>query len=187
MRIIAGTAKGARLGRVPPGTRPVSDRAREGLFASLGTRVEGARVLDLFAGTGALGIEAASRGAAAVTFVDGSRRAVAAVRANLEHVRIEAVTEVTAAEVRTFLRTPPSPEQAFDLVFCDPPYDAAIATLEACLAGLADGWLAGGDWIVVVTRGHKGPQPGLPLHWAPWRQLRYGDSLLTLYREVGWA
>ena len=83
MRIIAGTARGVRLGRVPHGVRPVSDRAREGLFSSLGDRVPGAEVLDLYSGTGALGIEALSRGAERATFVESDRASAAAVRANL--------------------------------------------------------------------------------------------------------
>ena len=89
MRVIAGAAKGVRLGTVPAGTRPVSDRAREGLFASLHERVRGARCLDLFAGTGALGIEALSRGAASAAFVERDRRAAAAVRDNLARTRLE--------------------------------------------------------------------------------------------------
>jgi 16S rRNA (guanine966-N2)-methyltransferase len=83
VRVIAGTAKGTRLAAVPPGVRPVSDRAREGVFSSLGELVSGAAVLDLFAGTGAMGIEALSRGAAAAVFVERSPRAIASIRQNL--------------------------------------------------------------------------------------------------------
>src|SRR5438093_3582697 len=83
MRVIGGEAKGTRLAPVPRGTRPASDRAREGFFSSLGDRVRGARVLDLFAGTGAMGIEALSRGAEHATFVDSSPAAIATVRDNL--------------------------------------------------------------------------------------------------------
>src|SRR3954462_550231 len=104
MRIIAGSARGARLGPVPPGVRPVSDRAREGLFSSLGDRVLDAEVLDLYAGTGALGIEALSRGAKEATFVESDRRAVAAVRANLSRVGLEAQARVRHRPVLAFLR-----------------------------------------------------------------------------------
>jgi 16S rRNA (guanine966-N2)-methyltransferase len=187
MRVIAGSAKGVRLGPVPPGTRPLSDRAREGLFASLGARVVGARCLDLFAGTGAIGIEALSRGALACTFVDRAPRAVKAIRGNLDRVAMGDQDRVHRAEVATFLgrTTPGAP--AYDLVFLDPPYGSPASGIGAILRALDGSWLPLGGWTVVLTRGQKGSLPALPLHWAVARQLRYGDSLLTLYREVGWA
>src|SRR3954462_13585584 len=104
MRIIAGSARGARLGPVPPGVRPVSDRAREGLFSSLGDRVVDAEVLDLYAGTGALGIEALSRGAERATFVEPDRRAATAVGANLASVGVEPRAAVRQRPVLSFLR-----------------------------------------------------------------------------------
>jgi 16S rRNA (guanine966-N2)-methyltransferase len=186
MRVIAGTAKGRRLGPVPPGVRPVSDRAREGLFASLADRVVEARCLDLFAGTGAVGIEALSRGASSCVFVDRSRAAVAAIRANLEKTGLADRGKVVAGDVLEHLRRG-ARDEPVELVFVDPPYDLEGPSLEACLAALDDGWLAGDGWTVVLTRGHKGSLPGVPLHWAAGRQLRYGDSLLTLYREVRWV
>ena len=88
MRVVAGSAKGVKLGPVPPGVRPLSDRAREGLFSSLGPSVRGARVLDLFAGTGATGIEALSRGARDAVFVDAGAGAVRAVRDNLRRTKL---------------------------------------------------------------------------------------------------
>lgn len=187
MRVIAGQAKGVRLGPVPAGTRPVADRAREGLFASLGGTVAGARCLDLFAGSGAVGIEALSRGAVSCTFVDRSRPAVAAIRDNLARTKLAGRAEVRAADAGSYLGKQPSSNQPFDLVFLDPPYETSGVALDGVIAALAEGWLAGDEWIVVVTRGQKGSLPAVPVHWAVWRQLRYGDSLLTLYREVGWA
>ena len=185
MRIIAGSAKGTRLGPVPAGTRPVSDRAREGVFASLAGRVVDARVLDLFAGTGAMGIEALSRGAADARFVDGSPRAVATIRDNLARARLEG--RVQRSDVLRALRSGRGSEDPYDLVFLDPPYDLGSTDLEPCLAALGEGWLPADGWTVIVTRGQKGSLPAVPLHWAVARRLRYGDSLLTLYREVGWA
>src|SRR6266536_1835399 len=88
VRIVAGSAKGTRLAPVPAGTRPLSDRAREGLFSSLGARVERARVLDLFAGTGAMGIEALSRGAASALFLDSSPQAMSVIKHNLERTKL---------------------------------------------------------------------------------------------------
>ncbi len=101
MRVIAGSAKGMRLGPVPPGVRPVSDRAREGLFSSLAPEVPEARVLDLFAGTGAMGIEALSRGAAHAVFVDRAYEASAAVHDNLDRTRLaDRATVVTQGRRR---------------------------------------------------------------------------------------
>jgi 16S rRNA (guanine966-N2)-methyltransferase len=171
---------------VPAGVRPVSDRAREGLFSSLTDRVVDARCLDLFAGTGAVGIEALSRGASSGSFVDRSRGAVAAIRANLEKTGLADRGSVVVADVLDYLTRGPGGAPA-DLVFLDPPYDLEGPYLDACLRALDDGWLVGDRWTVVVTRGHKGSLPGVPLHWTAGRQLRYGDSLLTLYREDRWA
>ena len=184
MRVIAGSAKGMRLGRVPAGTRPLSDRAREGLFASLGADVSGAMCLDLFAGTGAVGIEALSRGAASCTFVDRSREAASAIRSNLQTTRLAEQAQVHAADVRTWLRRKGGIGSPYDLVFCDPPYDVDLAYLGECLAALDEGWLAPDGWTVVMTRGQKGSLPAVPVHWAARRHLRYGDSLLICYREV---
>ncbi len=187
MRVIAGLAKGVRLGPVPAGTRPVSDRAREGLFASLAGLVKGARCLDLFAGTGAVGIEALSRGASHCTFVERSRPAASAIRENLVRTKLVDRGLVVGRDVQSFLRRPPPAADVFELVFVDPPYDTGPRALEELVEALDAGWLAPRMWTVVVTRGQKGFLPAVPLHWAVWRQLRYGDSLLTLYREVGWA
>jgi len=187
VRVIAGTAKGVRLGAVPPGARPVSDRAREGLFSSLGDRVTGAIVLDLFAGTGALGIEALSRGAEHAVFVDRSGRATAAVRDNLARTRLASRAVVRRAEAQAFLARADRPEGPFDLVFLDPPYDLRGDELGRILAALDAGWLAAEGWSVVLTRANRSSTPVIPLDWVVSRRLRYGDSLLTLFQEVRWA
>jgi 16S rRNA (guanine966-N2)-methyltransferase len=187
VRVVAGSAKGVRLGPVPAGTRPVSDMAREGLFASLGADVEGAACLDLFAGTGAMGIEALSRGAASATFVERNPKAVAAIRDNLRRTKLEERAVVRRADAGRWLARDVAAQGAFDLVLLDPPYDLQGPPLDAVLAALDTGWLAGQSWTVVLTRGHKGLPAALPVHWAVRRQLRYGDSLLTLYREERWA
>jgi len=184
MRIIGGSAKGVRLAAVPPGTRPVSDRAREGLFSSLGDRVVGAVVLDLFAGTGALGIEALSRGAVRATFVDHARSSTKAVRENLTRTAFADRGTVVTADVDSYLRKPVS--TAVDIVFADPPYDLDGEKVAPVLLELATGHVAEG-FTVVITRGKGSSAPSVPLHWAVARQLHYGDSLVFLYREVGWA
>jgi 16S rRNA (guanine966-N2)-methyltransferase len=184
MRIVAGSAKGVRLGPVPAGVRPLSDRAREGLFSSLGPAVVGAHVLDLYAGTGATGIEALSRGAERAVFVDRSHRAIAAVRDNLKRARVGEDATAVVSDVATFLKTADRSLGPFDLVFCDPPYAAEGSDLGADLQELDAGWLGGSGWTVVLSRGSKSSTPVIPLHFRAARELRYGDSLLTLLQEV---
>jgi 16S rRNA (guanine966-N2)-methyltransferase len=182
MRVIAGTARGMRLAPVPAGTRPLSDRAREGLFSSLGPLVEGARVLDLYSGTGALGIEALSRGAVSATFVDRSATAVRAIRTNLDRTGLAERAKVHRREVARWLAdTDPSP---YDLVFLDPPYAEGAADLEAVLVALARGWLGGPGWTVALTRPKGGYIPVIPVNWLVARRLAYGDTLVISYREV---
>lgn len=154
--------------------------AREGLFASLGSLVEDATWLDLYAGTGAAGIEALSRGAATATFVDRDARAIATVHDNLRRTRFEDSATVVRSAVATFLARRPEP---FDVVLVDPPYSLGAGVVATDLVALGSGWLAPEGWTVVLTRGHKSPVPAVPLHWGVRRQLRYGDSLLIQYRE----
>jgi 16S rRNA (guanine966-N2)-methyltransferase len=187
VRVIAGVAKGLRLGPVPRGTRPVSDRVREGLFSSLGEAVDGARVLDLYAGTGALGIEALSRGAHTAVFVERAGVGAAAIRGNLERTHLTDRGTVQALDVVSFLRRNDRSTGSFDLVLCDPPYELDPAELDVVLQELSDGWLAEGPWTVALTRGRRSSTPVIPLHWITARRLAYGDSLVVLFREVRWA
>jgi 16S rRNA (guanine966-N2)-methyltransferase len=187
MRVIAGSAKGMRLGPVPPGVRPVSDRAREGLFSSLALEVPEARVLDLYAGTGAMGIEALSRGAEYVVFVDRAYEASAAIHDNLDRTRLADRAIVVTRDAGAFVAEAPPTTGPFDLILLDPPYDIAASDLEGVLSGIGPEWLSDQGWTVVLTRGVKSSTPVIPIHWAVARQLRYGDSLVILYREVSWA
>ena len=183
MRVIAGTAKGVRLASVPPGVRPVSDRAREGLFSSVGADVPGADVLDLYAGTGALGIEALSRGADRATFVEQSRAALRTIRQNLDRTRLAERAEVVASEVSTFVGRRRDPGRRFDLVLADPPYDADVATVDGVLEGLSDGWVQAGG-AIVLTRGSRSFTPVIPVHWLVARRLEYGDTAVLILREA---
>jgi 16S rRNA (guanine966-N2)-methyltransferase len=187
VRVIAGTAKGMRLGRAPAGVRPVSDRVREGLFSSLGPRVEGARVLDLYAGTGAVGIEALSRGAEHATFVDDAPQAIAAVRENLRRTGFEDRGSVHRANVLRFLERflgRAGEERArFDVVFLDPPYDLGAADLDPVLADLSENPLLREGFTVVLSRGSRSSNHVIPLHWDVARRLSYGDSVVTLFRS----
>jgi len=176
VRVIAGRHGGRRL-QAPPGeaTRPTSDRVREALFSVLGPRVEGARVLDLFAGSGALGIEALSRGAAEATFVDAAPAAVRAIRANLAALGIEA--EVVRADARAALRTARAAARQYDLLFLDPPYRLA-GRLAPDLAEAVEGVLAPGG-SVVTESDRRAP---LALDTVPLTdERRYGDTLIRIH------
>ena len=156
-RIIAGEARGRRL-VVPAGngTRPTADRAREGLFSSLLslTDLEGARVLDLYAGSGALGLEALSRGAASATFVESDARAAATIRRNAERLGATAQIRVLGGSALSLPRSDP-----FDLVFADPPYASGSGTDAVAAIAKAE-WLAPGGWLSVETSRTDDVEPG---------------------------
>ena len=178
-RIIAGRA-GGRVLRTPPGsgTRPTSDRVREALFSALTARgaVEEASVLDLYAGSGALGLEAASRGARAVVLVESDRRAARVIESNIVALGLPGVGVVTAP-VATYLAREGT---AYDLVFLDPTYDVGEDALGAVLGALAGGgWTAPGT-LVVVERSSRSPEPTWPLGWEATKPRRYGETTLWL-------
>jgi 16S rRNA (guanine966-N2)-methyltransferase len=149
--------------------------------------VPDARVLDLYAGTGAMGIEALSRGAEHVVFVDRAYQASAAIHDNLDRTRLADRATVITQDASVFVGQAPTAVGPFDLVLLDPPYDVAAPDLEGVLRGLGPDRLSDQGWTVVLTRGFKSSTPVIPVHWAVARQLRYGDSLVILYREVSWA
>jgi 16S rRNA (guanine966-N2)-methyltransferase len=174
MRVVAGMYGGRRL-VAPPGsaTRPTSDRVREALFSVLGGSVQDARVLDLYAGSGALGIEALSRGAASVLFVDRSPHAITAIRANLKALGIDA--DVRRLEARAALRTASARADAYDLVFLDPPYrDAAgLGPALDLVPLLADG----GRAVSESDRREPLALAGLVVT----DERRYGDTLIRIH------
>ena len=179
MRIIAGSARGRRLA-APKGTatRPTSDRAREGLFATVTAirgPLPGARVLDLFAGSGAIGLEALSRGAVRVLFVESDGRAARVIRANLAAVALPG-GELISCQVQRFLERGPGAEAAFDLVVADPPYAAPAAEVTGMLTALASGgWLAPGALVAVERATRAGPLPW-PAGYRGDRSRRYGEA-----------
>jgi 16S rRNA (guanine966-N2)-methyltransferase len=175
MRVIAGQWGGRRL-RAPAGagTRPTSDRVREALFSVLGGRVEGARVLDLFAGSGALGLEALSRGAAEATFVDSAPAAIRVVRANLEAFGADA--EVRRADARRFLGGASAAARQYDLVFLDPPYRLA-GSLGSELTATLPAVLAPGAAVVAESDRRAPLELGLPIL----DERRYGDTLIRIH------
>ena len=178
MRVIAGEAKGTRLARPAGGTRPVSDRAREGMFAALGDLVAGARCLDLYAGTGALGIEALSRGASHSLFVDSSAPAIRTIRENLSRTSFADRSEIVRADVGRFLARP---GPTFDLAFADPPYVMPAKKLQAVLAALLD--RLDRNATFVVTRSSRSSIDVIPVDFGVVRRLSYGDTLVLVCRE----
>jgi 16S rRNA (guanine966-N2)-methyltransferase len=178
---VAGTHGGRRL-VVPAGTatRPTSDRTREALFASLISArgsLRGAAFLDLYAGSGAVGLEAASRGATSVVLVERAAAALTAIRANVASLALPGV-RLRAEPVERFLARPP--DTAYDVVFCDPPYaDPVDAVLEALAH---PGWLASGA-AVVLERATRDPELSWPAGIEPVRSRTYGDSTLWYGRR----
>ncbi len=183
MRIIAGQARRKRL-IVPdlPGVRPTSDRARETLFNVLQPQLHDARVLDLFAGSGALGLEAVSRGARCATFVDRQRKVTETLRANITNCDFEAACDVIVADYRAALRRLGAAERApFDLVFADPPYGSGHGV--ECLALLQAHGLCARDGRVILEQRHD-ETVKLPAQWASERHLRVGDTAFLLCSRV---
>lgn len=171
--MIAGSARGRRL--VAPrgsGTRPTADRVREAVFNALGSlgAVDEARVLDLFAGTGAMGIEALSRGALNATFVESSRDVTRVIQSNLDATGFSERAEVVASDVSDFLRTT---REDFDLVFADPPYAFdAWQELQTSIERVAPGG------IIVIESDRPIETGG---HWSVIRERRYGSTLVTVF------
>lgn len=177
-RVIAGAAGGRRLA-VPPGTgtRPTSDRAREGLFSTwqslLGT-LSGIRVADLYAGSGAVGLEALSRGAAHALLVEADARAARVVRENVRDLGLPGA-EVRSGRAEQIV-TGPAPEVPYDVVFLDPPYAVTDDDLREILLTLrTQGWLAD-DALVTVERSTRGGTFGWPRGFEPLRSRRYGEG-----------
>ena len=182
MRVIAGAAKGRPL-RAPAGerTRPTADRVKEAWFSSLQARLPGAHVLDLFAGSGQLGLEALSRGAAAVTFVERDRRAVQALRANVATVDLPGA-RVVAGDVADLLRGPLD-GSPFDVVVADPPYGLADADLAAVLSALVPHHLAAGA-VVTVERARRSGPVAWPSTAGEADGPRYGDVDARRYGDT---
>ncbi len=176
MRVIAGSAKGRRLqGPDTSNTRPLTDRAKEALFSALGERVVGARVLDLYAGSGAIGIEALSRGAAQAVFVENGRKALDALRHNLTTVGFTngiVVGQSVEAYVASALGV-------FDLVFCDPPWAMATNDVERVMEAVDR--ISGPGAEFIVQRRAPDREPAPPPGWRHVTTRRYGDGKICRY------
>lgn len=180
MRVIAGTLKGRRL-KAPTwdGLRPTSDKLRETLFNVLAPRIDGARVLDLFAGTGALGLEAFSRGASDVTLVERDRRAQQLIADNLAHCGVASGCVIIRASVDRALDELRRASRRFDIVLLDPPYDNSSEDVVAALSAAA-GVLAA-DGVVVLEHARRRPPPTAAETLTLGRQIVSGDSALAFY------
>ena len=179
MRIVAGEARGIRLAAVPEGVRPTADRVREALFNSLGQFFDGGEVLDVYAGTGALGIEALSRGCEGATFVEKDGRAAALVRENLRLTRFEGRGEVVRGDVRREVERLVREGLEYRLIFADPPYRIAASEIGEVLPLLLDLLAPGGR--VVVESGD--PLPPDLQESAKGASRRYGGTVVTIFER----
>ncbi len=180
MRIISGLYKGRRLKSVEGASvRPTSDRLRETLFNVLRGTVEEARFIDLCAGSGAVGIEALSRGAAHVTFVESSRRAAAVIQENLQHCGIEDHFKVINRDAISTLKYFASHLIQFDVFYFDPPYDSELYS--QVLWTLAKSKIIAEAGLVIVEHRSKLPLAPSYEHLRPWREIVQGDTTLTFF------
>lgn len=179
MRVITGTARGRRLGELTGmDTRPTYDRVKEGMFNIIQFDIEGRRVLDLFGGTGQLGIECLSRGAAHCTFVDQRRDAVRLMRENLKTCEVEERGVVVQSDAIGYLSTV---REKYHLIFLDPPYDSGL--LESALKKIASIDILADNGIIVCESRTEHPMPELPEPFVRSKDYRYGKSKVTLYRK----
>lgn len=180
MRVITGSARGKRLKELPGlDTRPTTDRVKEGLFNIIQFDIEGRRVLDLFAGTGQLGIETLSRGAAFCDFVDMNPAAVKIIKENLNTAGLSDHAAVHQRDFAAFLRM--AAGKKYDLIFLDPPY--ALTALEQALETIANIDIVSGNGIIVCESTLDKKLPELAAPYTKGKEYRYGKIKLTLYRR----
>ena len=185
MRVVAGTQKGRRLKEPSsPGLRPTSGRVKEALFSMIAERLPNAHVLDLYAGTGALGIEALSRGARKVVFVENQPASIQVLRENVTRCQFTACSSIIPQDVQVHLNTRSSRQHAspFDLVFADPPYE--VSDLEPLLHQLDSSEKVADNGLVVIEHFKKASLPLETGRLRQTRQSRYGDTTLTFYHMV---
>lgn len=182
-RIISGSARGIRLQMVPGDiTRPITDMVKEALFNILGTEdLAGSAWLDLFGGTGSVGIEALSRGAKFATFIDLNRSAITTIQANLEKTRLKAQADVIQADAFAFLKRPPT--RTFDYIYIAPPqykgwWERALQDLDA-----NSGWTKEDTWVIVQIDPIE-YKPQVLQHLNEFEQRKYGNTLLVFYETV---
>ena len=182
MRVITGSARGVRL-KTPDGqdTRPTAERVKEAAFSMVQFEIEGRRVLDLFAGTGQLGIEALSRGAKSAVFVEQRKDAMALVRENLKRTRLASRAETILGDAISFLSC--CAPRSFDLILLDPPY--ATNSLKSALNCISEIDILSEGGIILCERPSESPHPGNFPGLETEKDHRYGKTILTLYRRIG--
>ena len=181
MRVITGIARGRRL-KEPQGleTRPTTDRVKEGIFSSIQFEIEGRRVLDLFGGTGQMGIEALSRGAAHCTFVDLRKEAVGIIRENLKLTGLEGQATVVQGDALTFLTRC---REKYDVIFLDPPYASDL--LKKAMETIPAIDIVTENGIIVCENGSTTGWPEVEPPYRLQKEYRYGKIKLTVYRHLG--
>jgi 16S rRNA (guanine(966)-N(2))-methyltransferase RsmD len=181
LRVIAGKAKGLRLKSVPgTGTRPIADRVKEALFNIIGGDIVSSKWLDLFAGTGAVGIEALSRGAANVTFLDMSRLAIQTIHENLAHTMFDKTAQVVQTDSLLYLGRYPNHE--FDYIYVAPPQYKQIWKKSMQLLDEKPGWLIDDGWIIVQIHPVEYERLDL-LNFVEFDQRKYGSTLLVFFEK----
>ncbi|MDF2838670.1 MAG: rRNA ((966)-N(2))-methyltransferase RsmD [Evtepia sp.] len=179
MRVITGSARGRRLKELKGmDTRPTTDRVKEAIFSVIQFEVEGRRVLDLFGGTGQMGIEALSRGAAHCVFVDIRREAVQLIRENLKHTGLEDRAEVIQGDYLSYLM---QSKETFDLVFLDPPYESEM--IKKALQTITSIDKISQNGIIVCENGSNPVWPSVPEPYELQKEYRYGKIEVALYRR----
>ena len=182
MRVITGTARGRRLLTVPgKDSRPTTARVKEAIFSVIQFDMEGRRVLDLFAGTGQMGIEALSRGAAGAVFVDNCPKALAVIRRNLDHLGLAGQSQIVSGDALTFVRRRPAP---FDIIFLDPPYHGKLLFDALDCVSLVDILHPGG--IIICETTFDVLPPELPPPYRREKIYRYGVPTVCFYRREPW-
>jgi 16S rRNA (guanine966-N2)-methyltransferase len=180
-RIIAGKARGFRLQPVPGDiTRPITDRVKEALFNILGGDIQDSSFLDLFAGTGSVGIEALSRGASFTRFIDKNRSAYQTVKSNLEHTGLANQAQLLHADAFTFIRQPP--DRQFDYIFIAPPQYKDLWREMLTAVDINPGWLASDGWVIVQIDPIESQVLNL-INFIEFERRRYGSTLLIFYRN----
>ena len=183
MRVIAGSAKGHKLQPVPGDTtRPITDRAKEALFSILGDWIDETRVLDLFGGTGAVGIEALSRGAAFVRFTDANRAPIETIKFNVEHCGFTAQSEVRRADSFTYLAA--APDRQFEYIYIAPPQFQEMWVKALELVDDNMGWLTDDAWVIaqIAPSEYRRSKPELK-NLEEFEQRKYGTTLLIFYER----
>jgi 16S rRNA (guanine966-N2)-methyltransferase len=181
-RIIAGKARGFRLQGVPGDvTRPITDRVKEALYNIIGADIEKANFFDLFGGTGSVGIEALSRGAAFVRFLDNNRNAFSTIKINLQHTHFSELAEVILTDTFSYLKRPP--DRPFDYIYVAPPQYKELWQRVMHELNLNPGWLSQDGWIIVQID-PKELEPNKWLNFTEFDQRRYGSTILLFYKKL---